>query len=182
MAAHPPTTIELDQLSLRRPGVDDAALFAELVSANLAHLAPWMPWATAANATPEAQRARLEGVATAWEAGEEYQYLALHAETGTALGAFGLHRRIGPRAIELGYWLSSDAVGRGLATEGARALTAAALALDDVDRVEIHCDEANVRSQRVPQRLGYRLDRVEDDGITAPAEVGRSMVWVFPAT
>jgi len=49
-----------------------------------------------------------------------------------------------------------------------------------VDRVEIPCDEANVRSQAVPRRLGYRLDRIEADDIKAPAEFGRSMVWIFP--
>ena len=47
-------------------------------------------------------------------------------------------------------------------------------------RVEIHCDEANHRSAAIPRRLGYRLDRVEDDAIAAPGESGRSMVWVFP--
>ena len=44
--------------------------------------------------------------------------------------------------------------------------------------MEIHCDEANVRSAAVPRRLGYRLDRIEDDEVTAPAETGRSMVWI----
>jgi RimJ/RimL family protein N-acetyltransferase len=61
-------------------------------------------------------------------------------------------------------------------------LAKAALDLPDVHRVEIHCDEGNVRSQGVPTRLGYRLARVEDDGVQAPAEVGRSMIWVFPPT
>jgi len=46
--------------------------------------------------------------------------------------------------------------------------------------VEIHCDKANVRSQAVPRRLGYHLDRIEADDIKAPAEIGRSMVWIFP--
>jgi RimJ/RimL family protein N-acetyltransferase len=47
-------------------------------------------------------------------------------------------------------------------------------------RVEIHCDEANVRSAAVPRRLGYRLDRIEDDRVSAPGDLGRSMIWVWP--
>ena len=43
--------------------------------------------------------------------------------------------------------------------------------------VEIHCDEANVASQAIPRRLGYRLEAIEDRAITAPGEVGRHMVW-----
>jgi RimJ/RimL family protein N-acetyltransferase len=96
------------------------------------------------------------------------------------VGAAGLHRRIGPRAIEIGYWVHVDHTGRGIATRVAAALTEAALALPDVDRVEIHCDRANVRSAAIPRRLGYRLERIEDDDVTAPAETGRSMVWVHP--
>jgi RimJ/RimL family protein N-acetyltransferase len=92
----------------------------------------------------------------------------------------GLHRLVDPGGIELGYWLTEVAVGHGHITAAAQALTIAALALPGVDRVEIHCDEANIRSQAVPWRLGYRLDRIETDDITAPAEIGRSMIWIFP--
>ncbi|MEU6189370.1 hypothetical protein [Nocardia sp. NPDC047038] len=51
-------------------------------------------------------------------------------------------------------------------------------ALPGVDRVEIHCDEANVRSAAVARRLGYRLDRIEPREKRAPAESGRGMYWV----
>ena len=42
--------------------------------------------------------------------------------------------------IEIGYWLRPDAVGRGVMTATARALTTAAFALDGIARVEIRCD------------------------------------------
>lgn len=146
---------------------------------NLEHLAPWMPWASAASAGIEAQRERLARAADSWDGGSDFEFLLVREEP-TVLGVFGLHRRIGPGAIEMGYWLSQNATGRGYATTAARALTDAALRLDDVNTVEIHCDQANVRSRRVPERLGYRLERVEEDQVEAPAEVGRSMIWVFP--
>jgi len=60
----------------------------------------------------------------------------------------------------------------------ARALTAAALALPGITSVEIRCDVANVASASVPRGLGYRLDRVVEDRITAPAEAGPLMVWI----
>jgi RimJ/RimL family protein N-acetyltransferase len=53
-----------------------------------------------------------------------------------------------------------------------------ALSLPGVTRVEIRCDVANLASASVPRRLGYRLDRVVDDRVTAPGETGRLMVWV----
>ncbi len=179
MPTSPPERIRFDDLVLRRERIGDAALVAGAVEANLDHLRPWMPWAMPDAATTPAQRERLAKVEQWWEANSDYSYVLLDATEANLLGIFGLHRRIGPGAIELGYWLTREAVGRGRGTAAAGALTAAVLELDDVSRVEIHCDEANERSQLIARRLGYQLDRVEDDEIEAPGEVGRSMIWVL---
>jgi RimJ/RimL family protein N-acetyltransferase len=182
MEPHPPEFIDVAaDLILRRPTPNDAEDMAAAIAASLEHLVPWMPWAAAPDAgAVTAQHERLEDVARAWDSGEEFHSLAATRDGGAILGRFGLHRRIGPGALELGYWLRPDAVGKGYASACARALTAVALSLPDVERVEIHCDEANVRSQRVPRAAGYRLDRIEADEVQAPAEVGGSMIWVFP--
>lgn len=179
MSTGPPERIDLSRLVLRRERLGDEALVAHAVQANLEHLRPWMPWATAPAAKVSTQRARLVSAEQSWEAGSDYSYVLLNQDETRLLGIFGLHRRIGPRAIEMGYWLTHDAVGRGHATNAAGALTAAALNHCAIERIEIHCDEANLRSQKIPQRLGYVLDRVEDDAIEAPSEIGRSMIWVF---
>lgn len=177
----PPERIELDALTLRRSTEADAAAVARAVAENLEHLAPWMPWAAPGAARPEVQQERLRHTMAAWERGTDFEFLVVPRDRDVpVLGVLGLHRRLGPRAIELGYWLAHDATGRGYATAAAGALTHAALAVDDVDTVEIHCDEANARSRRVPERLGYRLERVEDDDVEASGEVGRSMIWVYP--
>jgi RimJ/RimL family protein N-acetyltransferase len=47
-----------------------------------------------------------------------------------------------------------------------------------VNRVEIHCDAANVGSAAVARRLGYRLDRIEQRHPEASGESGRLMIWV----
>ena len=179
MSRYPPERIDVGDVALRRDAVDDAASIAGAVSDNLEHLRPWMPWANEENATVEAQRARLESMTKNWDAGEDYEFMA--ERNGACIGVFGLHRRVGPGAIEIGYWLTEQMTGYGIATACTAALTKAGLDLDDVDRVEIHCDVANERSQKIPERLGYRLDRVEDDEIEAPGEIGRSMVWLYPA-
>ena len=180
MTARPPERIERDGLVLRRPTPDDGDAMHAAVAASLEHLRPWMAWAGEDAATPRRRQEFLEQVDRGWEAGSDFAYLAVDPDDDVVLGTFGMHRRVGPGGIEIGYWVSVDHTGRGIATTAAAALTEAALALPDVDRVEIHCDEANVRSAAVPRRLGYRLDRVVDDEVTAPAEIGRSMIWVLP--
>jgi RimJ/RimL family protein N-acetyltransferase len=131
-----------------------------------------MPWATPEAARVEVQVARVVDMHREWADGTSYVYLAMSLDSTRLLGIFGLHRRIGPSAIEMGYWLCEDATGHGHATSAAGALTRQALALPGIDRVEIHCDEANGRSRRVPERLGYRVDRIEDDEVNTPAKTG----------
>ena len=80
--------------------------------------------------------------------------------------------------VGFGYWLSEDRVRRGYATASARALTSAAFGLPGILRVEIHCDAGNSASAAIPERLGYRLARVEPVAPRAPSESGRQLVWV----
>ena len=117
-----------------------------------------------------------------WEAGSDFNYGIWSEDEQELRGGCGLHARIGPGALEIGYWVARKHTGRGYAKAAARALTQAALSLPGITRVEIYCDEANVRSAAIPRALGYRLDRVDEDEIRAPREVGRGMVWVFDRT
>jgi len=180
MAEFPPERIDGGDFVLRRTRLDDAQLIADTVAANLGRLSVWMVWAVTAAGTPAEQRRRIVQTMANWDDGTSFQYVAVHVDTGAHLGNFGLERRIGDRAIELGYWLAEDATGYGYATGAAQLLTEVALQLGDIDRVEIHCDAANLRSLLIPQRLGYRLDRIEEDDVQAPGESGRSMIWIYP--
>ncbi len=176
----PPERIELTDVGvvLRRYEQSDVDRLYAAVEENRDHLRAHMPWA---------DEARHEFVAfvtdaiAQWHRGADRNYAIVDEVADRYLGGGGLHDRVGPEAREIGYWLVADATGRGIVTAAARALTDAALAFDGVRRVEIHCDEANVRSAAVARRLGYRLDRIEPDRVSAPGDLGRSMIWVWPA-
>jgi len=178
MAASPPGTIDVPDGVLSRVREADGDQIALAVRASLDHLRPWMPWATEAAAQVEAQRVRCREAEDLWAHGSDYIYALRQDQTGPVIGTFGLHRRIGPGAIEVGYWVHADFVGRGYATAAVAALTHAGSTLADVDRVEIHTDEANVISAAIPRRLGYRLDRVDLRPPEAPAESGRLQIWI----
>ncbi|QKW19020.1 GNAT family N-acetyltransferase [Kitasatospora sp. NA04385] len=178
-AGRPPELLPVGGgVHLRRRGSADAAALNAAVIANLAHLRPWMPWAQHVPTLAESEQIAARGV-EAWEEGTDFLYLlGLDADPAAMVGAFGLHSRIGPGALEIGYWVHHEHTGRGLATAAARALTGAALALPGITRVEIHCDESNAASAAVPRKLGYLLDRIDEEAPTAPAETGRKMVWL----
>ncbi len=177
-ADRPPELIDAGSVVLRRSKPDDACAVAAAVGASLDHLAPWLPWATPASADPTAQRERSVGLVREWDEGFAYTFVALAPGESNCIGSFGLHRRVGGRGLEIGYWVHVDHTRKGYATAAVSALTETALALTDVERVEIHCDEANDASAAIPRRLGYRLDRVVDRPVEAPGESGRYMVWV----
>jgi RimJ/RimL family protein N-acetyltransferase len=172
--------VDADALQLRRVVVSDAAALAEAVRQSLDHLRPWMPWATAEAGTVDAQVRFLEDMTTQWEEGRSYVYAMGSAGDTGIRGVIGLHRRVDPGGIEIGYWVHVAHAGRGLGLAAARAVTETAFSLPDLERVEIHTDEANVRSASIPARLGYRLDRIDGREPQAPAETGRMQIWIQP--
>ncbi len=172
----PPNRIAFTRGELTRVRVENAEEFEAAVAANATHLRDWVPWAD----DPEGRHLRSGGAEADWVSGVSYLYAVRPSDAGPVIGGLGLYRRVGDGGIEIGYWLDAAHTGTGLATEAVEVLTAVALALPDVSRVEIHTDEANLPSSAIPQRLGYRLERVDQVEPRTPAETGRLQVWVTP--
>jgi RimJ/RimL family protein N-acetyltransferase len=173
----PSSHIEVDGLVVRRLTMHDAAALAQAISESFDHLAPWMPWATPEAATERFQRRRLRGPSGSWEADGDYSYGIFLPDPSTVIGAAGLHRRIGPKALEIGYWVHVDHTGKGVATTAARVLTSACFDMQDITHVEIHCDGANHASAAVPRKLGFQLVGEVAHVPEAPAEEGRRLMW-----
>lgn len=177
----PPERAELDGFGLRRPTPADAEALHEAVKATFAELHPWMPWCTDPVQIKD-QRAWIERAGTGWAEQEAFNWFIVEPQDSgeRLIGVISLMDRIGPGVLEIGYWLRTDATGRGVMTRAATWLTDTALALPGIERVEIHCDAANVRSAAVPQRLGYRLDRLEPAEPEAPGDSGFDQFWITP--
>lgn len=139
------------------------------------HLRPWMSWMEHEPQTLDQRRELLARWEEEWAQGGDALY-GVFVEESVA-GSCGLHHRLGPHALEIGYWTRASFVRRGLATKVAALLTDAAFERADIARVEIHHDRANVASAGVPRRLGYRLVGEQADEATAPADTGIECVW-----
>ena len=178
--SHPPERIEVPAAGvvLRRHQPGDVDALQATIESSRDHLRPFMPWA---DQSRQATAAFVANTVEGWASGESYNYLITElGATGNGermLGGCGLHRRGGPESIEIGYWLRPDAVGRGVMTAAAGALTTAALTLDGITRVEIRCDVANVRSAAIPRRLGFVHVGDEKHEPEAPGESGRRQIW-----
>jgi len=171
----PPEQLRQASVGLRRWRITDAELCCKLVSESLDHLKPWMPWATDAYGLADA-REYLQRCEDDWASGAAFNYLIL--ADGTPAGSAGLMARVGPGALEIGYWVHTDFTGRGVATSAAAALTDAAFELPGIDRVVIQHDMLNLASERIPAKLGYiNVGTCESRFELAPGDSGTSKVW-----
>jgi ribosomal-protein-serine acetyltransferase len=171
----PAETLSNGTIGLRRWRAGDAELACRLVRESLEHLRPWMPWATGSYGLADT-REYLQRCEDDWAAQTAFQYLIL--ADGEPAGSAGLMGRIGDGGLEIGYWVHPAHTGRGVATAASAALTEAALALPGIDRVEIHHDQLNLASGRVPAKLGYTCTGTKPTTVTlAPGDSGVTKVW-----
>jgi RimJ/RimL family protein N-acetyltransferase len=174
-----PDLLPAGPIELRRwhPARLDQVMAAVAVS--LPELQRWMPWARTMPSA-EAELEALRAGEASFEADREWGYLLHEVASGEVVGGAGLHPRVGPGGIEIGYWVRSDRTGRGYATAATRALVEAAFThLPDVDRIEIHVDVANRASAAIPSNLGFRLLRREDRRILTKSHTEHVLVWVL---
>lgn len=162
-------------LLLRRWVPDDAEALARAVTESAEHLRPWMAWIAFEPVPLEQRRARIEEWEREWSEGGDV-ILGVFLD-GRVAGGCGLHHRIGAGGLEIGYWIHSVLLRRGLATWTARTLTDAAFAVPGIDRVEIHHDKANLASAGVPRKLGFEWLGESRDEPEAPGEEGIECRW-----
>lgn len=183
-AAGRPSEVLVDgELTVRRYEIADDADAERLhvaIEGSIEHLRPFMPWISLEPLALADRVELLRGWASEWDAGTNFSY-GMFID-GELVGGCGLHPRLGPAGIEIGYWVRADRAGRGIATRAARLLTNAAFSMDHIDYVEIHHDDANLASRRVPVRLGYVAVRQIDDGVSAPGDCGVSTEWRIERT
>ncbi len=151
----PAYRIETERAVVRCWHPTDADILLHAVTQSIDHLRDWMPWAKNEPTTLEEKSALLRHWRAEFDQDSDYTYGIFSPNEEEVWGGTGLHKRLAGNALEIGYWIRSDLINRGLATEIAAALTKVAFTVNKVDRVEIHCDPANVRSAAIPRKLGF---------------------------
>ncbi|MBM3225997.1 MAG: GNAT family N-acetyltransferase [Candidatus Tectomicrobia bacterium] len=178
----PAYRIHTSRLVLRCWEPSDAALLLAALTANLAHLRPWLPWAQHEPEPLDSKIDRLRQYRGAFDLGQDFIYGLFNPAETQVLGSSGLHTRVGAEAREIGYWVHQDVLNQGLATEAAAALTQVAFTIDQVARVEIHCDPANVRSLAVPRKLGFCHEAtLRQRAQTSDGRPRDTMIWTLLA-
>jgi RimJ/RimL family protein N-acetyltransferase len=180
MMKGPAYRIHTERLLIRCWQPQDAPLLKAAIDASLDHLRPWMPWTKGEPEAVEAKIARLRQFRANFDLDRDYVYGILNQDESEVIGGTGLHTRAGEGALEIGYWIHAAHTRRGLATETAAALTRVAFEVNEVDRVEIHCDPANVRSAAIPKKLGYVYEAtLRQRTRTTDGTPRNTMIWTL---
>ncbi len=150
-----PYRIETERLVIRSYQPGDAPLLKEAIDSSLEHLQAWMPWALDEPQTLEQKAELVELFRSSFDAGENFTYGIFDAEERELLGGTGLHPRVGPGGLEIGYWIRASAARQGFVTESTAALTRVGFELCEADRIEIRIEPRNQASFGIPRKLGF---------------------------
>jgi RimJ/RimL family protein N-acetyltransferase len=150
-----PYRIETERLVVRCYEPRDAPLLKDAIDSSLQHLQPWMPWALDEPQTLEQKVELIELFRAGFEAGENFTHGIFAADETELLGGTGLHPRVGPGGLEIGYWIRASATRQGIVTESTAALTRAGFEVCGADRIEIRIEPSNQASFGVPRKLGF---------------------------
>lgn len=142
-----------DGIYLRTVREQDVDEVLALVGCNFDHLRTFMEWAkpdySAEDAREWVQRSVSEG-----RAGNVLNFLICSG--GKIIGTVGFayfdHEA---KVTEIGYWIDAAEQGKGIMSLAAEGLVGLAFNHLGMNRVQIRCADANVRSAAIPRRLGF---------------------------
>ncbi len=158
LAAVPRETSRLSLEPFRRRDVDP---LVEAVRASLPELGRWLPWPHAHYGRSDANRFIRDSMRS-WREQRAFDFaLRAHHAPNHHLGNISIwHTSRQFRVGEIGYWIRSDATGRGIATEAASAMLALGFGPLGMHRITLRIAVGNIASERIAEKLGFTREGV----------------------
>lgn len=110
---------------------------------------------------------------------EQLRFVILEKDSGNVVGRIAYPAPLCVWAVPMlgiSYFLRSSAQGKGYATEATNALIRFAFAVLGARKIEIHCEQNNLKSIGVPTRLNIQKERIQRG--TWPATKGNDLAIV----
>ena len=152
-----PERIEGSRVVLRRHELELAELMFRAVDQDRKRLRRFLPWVDQTLEVID-ELAYIQLARDRWDEQTLFDYGLFRRDDGAYLGnvgVFALQWR--DDVCELGYWICEASEGQGYVSEAVRTLEATLFQVG-FHRIEIRCSSLNLRSSRIPERNGYRLE------------------------
>lgn len=161
MPPAPPEQIDTDRLILRRFHRRDVSSLEEGVRSSLTDLNEWLPWAHM-DYTRDDAVAFVRDSIQAWREGKAFDYAIRSRERPDRhLGNISIWQTSRTGKIgEIGYWIRTDLVGRGYATEATAAVMRAGFENMGLHKITLRIAIGNRGSERVAEKLGFSTEGV----------------------
>ncbi|SFK33286.1 ribosomal-protein-alanine N-acetyltransferase [Halobacillus dabanensis] len=146
---------ETERLVLRKLTLSDLDdVYAFCSNPKVAHPMTWE-----VNDSKEMTNEFLQSVIAGYAKGESAEWAIQWKETGKVIGIVSfLDWSNKHKCLEIGYFLSEDYWGRGIAPEALKNLITYGFHELDCNRIEGRCDTDNIGSQKVMKKLGMRYE------------------------
>ncbi|KTR27674.1 GNAT family N-acetyltransferase [Exiguobacterium sp. A1_3_1] len=136
-------------------------LFA-LVDANRAHLREWLGWVDGATEASTYQESVIPAWLQQFADGNGFTCgIYLEDELVGTISLHEINRHLGQTSI--GYYLGEKGLRKGVMTDVVRFVTNYCFETLGLNRVVIECATGNLRSRRIPERLGFMEEGVLRD-------------------
>lgn len=148
-----------ERLIIRHPKISDTAVLNASIIESINELRKYMPWVNQVPSILDTQH-NIENAIKLIEANQDIRFL-IFSKNNDFVGSSGLHRidwQI--KKAEIGYWIKTSQSGQGLMTEAIDAITNYGINELGLRRIEIICSGSNIKSRRIPERLGFTLEGI----------------------
>lgn len=154
-----PELIVSDEIVLKSLEPDHVDRLFQLIEDNRAYLQQWISWIETIKTFSEC-KAFVNGVRYKDIFAGQWVYGIWHEEELVGLLDFNEADR-DLNQISIGYWLDQHIQSKGIATQSVLRCLDYVFEELQLHRVLIKCAEENLRSQAIPQRLGFTWDGIE---------------------
>ena len=165
-------------LFLKELELGDVEHIFKTIDSQRGYLGEWLPFVEFTKSVKDSLD-YVNSVVTMPEECKEWQFAIFCGDDFAGLAGFKGTDRIN-RKSEIGYWLKEEFQNRGIMTEAVHALIKFGFSELGLNRIQIKCAPDNIKSNKIPQRLGFTLEGVERDSEFVRVGVFRDAnVWSF---
>ncbi|MEH7235185.1 GNAT family N-acetyltransferase [Bacillus sp. JJ1562] len=174
-----PEEFTTERLVIRMPKPGDGKAVYDAIKASITELKPWMPFAQNEQSEQDVEL-NIRSSHISFLKREDLRLLVFLKETGEFIASSGLHRiNWDVPKFEIGYWIDSRYSGKGYMTEAVKGIADFAFRELNARRVEIRCDEENIKSRAIPQKIGFVLEGIliNDDISPGTNEIRNTCIY-----
>jgi ribosomal-protein-serine acetyltransferase len=130
----------------------------DVINNNRGHLSGFLPWVDAMQ-SEEDFRHYLQNCEQLYQEKREVSFIILFNEK--PVGRIGLHHlNLANKIGSIGYWLDKNAEGKGIITKSCVELINYGFQQLNLNRIEIKAAVRNLRSQAIPEKLGFKKEGI----------------------